>query len=800
MPERNNQPPANKGGGDPPVFTLLRQYLTMMTGRDPVEEVHKSRKARVSRSKDKVYVKKMNVRMEKKSRATPPKSQRSSEDTEERSGIEDISVMPELERSLQQYISRRQAALSRYAVKPPKKDKDVLASLPPVPQGKAEPKQPAEQSAATPAPTSWKRLVQMLPFMSEAVLDTAERTEKLEKTLQKNEATTQEMAKRLQEAENLLSKTVKSVEPKPTQTTRALSKAERDQLQQNLGRIQSIEKESAPVSDEVITKDDMGGLKKVKETSTFGLTKKKKEGFFSSLFGGFREAAADIRDVNREAKVAAQATTKEGAKAAAPKVVPPAAPAAAVKLGGGMLVRKAAPQEDLSKAKDDAPHTEEAPKDDAGLGSLVTAFAENKTGATPAAPAQAAKPAQQKPTPQTKEERKKEEASRKEKLANEEKRAEYMMMSAAAKRPKQKEAGFFTQLNASLQYMGMAKERLAIVQNLATMLNAGLPLIDALRTLQMESKNRATKKLLSKINAAVENGSSLWRAMDDQHFFSPHAIALIRIGEEAGNLAQNMLYLADQQEKDQGLREKVKMAMIYPAIVLVLMFIVVMGLGLFVLPQLVQVLFNLNVKLPFITRVVIAFSNGFSEHGLIVVPSIIGGGILLVILGKFTRFKVVVQWVIFKIPGIGPLARQATLARFGVILGGLLEAGVPLVEALRSLVEVTPIVSYKRFYRRILEHVTVGDSFAKSFAVIPQSNKLFPISVQQLIITGERTGSLSKIMLKVSEIYEKEANNTAQKLPVILEPMLLLFIGGLVGTIAFAIIIPIYSVVGNVSR
>ncbi len=790
MPERNNQPPANNKGGDPPVFTLLRQYLTMMTGRDPVEEVHKSRKARVSRSKDKVYVKKMRVQMDPKASKKVPKEKSSSSNKEELSAFDDVAVMPELERSLQQYISRRQAALSRYAVKQPKKD--PLSSLPPVPQGKTEAKTEPEADVAA-APTSWKRFVQMLPFMSEAVLDTAERTEKLEKTLQKNEAQTQQMAKRLQEAEAILSKTVKPVEPKPAQTTKALSKAEREQLEQNLGRIQSVEKEVVSSgTEEVITKDDMGGLKKIKETSTFGV-KEKKEGFFSSLFGGFREAAADVRELNREAKVA-KAMEKAAPKAAPPKAVP-AAPVPNVTLRGGSLMQKNDVATEQKPAKDDAPKLPEevpAKEDASGLGSLVTSFAENKTEP---APAQAVPQTSAEKEAQGKEDRK----TRKEKMETEERRAEYMMMSAEAKRPKRKEAGFFTQLNASLQYMGMGKERLSIVQNLATMLNAGLPLIDALRTLQMESKNRASKKLLSKINMAVENGSSLWRAMDDQHFFSPHAIALIRIGEEAGNLAQNMEYLAAQQEQDQNLREKVKMAMIYPIIVLVLMFVVVMGLGLFVLPQLVQVLFNLNVKLPLITRIVIAFSNGFSEHGLVVVPSIIGGAIVLTILAKFTRFKVVAQWVVFKIPGIGPLARQATLARFGVILGGLLEAGVPLVEAMRSLVDVTPIVAYKRFYRRLLEHVTIGDSFAKSFGVIPSTNRLFPISMQQLIITGERTGSLAKIMLKVAAIYEKEANNTAQKLPVILEPILLLFIGGLVGSIAFAIIIPIYSVVGNVN-
>ncbi|TSC59107.1 MAG: type II secretion system protein [Candidatus Peregrinibacteria bacterium Greene0416_19] len=366
-------------------------------------------------------------------------------------------------------------------------------------------------------------------------------------------------------------------------------------------------------------------------------------------------------------------------------------------------------------------------------------------------------------------------------------------------RRKIRNSGFLEFIGA-IKYFGMGKERISIIQNLATMLNAGLPLVDSVRTLQMETRVKPAKKLLGRIVESVESGTPLWRAMEEQHFFSPHAIALIRIGEEAGNLAENMEYLALQQEKDQGLRQKVKMAMIYPTIVLSLMFIIVMGLGLFVLPNLVQVLFSLNVKLPLVTRMVIAFTNGFTKHGKVMVPSILAGIALLVILAKFTPLKVVFQWVLFRIPGIGRLATEATLARFGVILGGLLQAGVPLVDALKSLAEVTPIVSYKRFYQKLLEHISIGDSFSKSFALIRGSTRIIPVSVQQLIITGERTGSLAKIMLKIADIYEKKANDTAAKLPVILEPMLLLFIGGLVGTIAFAIIVPIYSIVGNVGN
>lgn len=350
----------------------------------------------------------------------------------------------------------------------------------------------------------------------------------------------------------------------------------------------------------------------------------------------------------------------------------------------------------------------------------------------------------------------------------------------------------------SINYIGLGKERISFIQNMATMLNAGLPLTDALKTLVLETRAKPMRKMLSRIIDAVENGSPLWRAMEAQNFFSLHALALVRIGEEAGSLAQNMGYLAEQDEKDNALRSKVKMAMIYPTIVMVIMFIIVVGLGMFVLPNLVGVLFSLNVKLPLITRIVIMCSDAFVAYGAVGVPSFIAAFILVMILSKYTRLRVVTQWVMFKIPGIGRLAKEATIARFGVILGGLLKAGVPVVEALESLVQVTPIASYKNLYAQMLAHVTIGDSFAKSFASIKGSHKLLPPSVQQLVITGEKSGSLADIMLKVADIYDKKATGTAEKLPIILEPMLLLFIGGLVGSIAFAIIVPIYSIVGNV--
>lgn len=363
----------------------------------------------------------------------------------------------------------------------------------------------------------------------------------------------------------------------------------------------------------------------------------------------------------------------------------------------------------------------------------------------------------------------------------------------------QKEKSGFGKFMASVNNMGMGKQRSIMIQSLSMMMNAGLPLIDALATLEKEMKSKATKKIIVRILSAVESGTPLWRSMEQQYLFSPYELALVRIGEEAGSLSRNLEYLSEQQEKDRALRAKVKMAMIYPTIVMVLMFIIVMGLGMFVLPNLIQVLISLHAELPITTRAVIFVTNLFTEYGTIAIPSCIVGFIIVLLLSKFTRFCVVSQWFMFHVPGVGALARYATIARFGVIVGGLLRAGVSLTEALRSLEQVTDIVAYKKFYGKLLEHILLGDSFSKSFEVI-HSSKLLPISVQQLVITGEKSGTLSETLLKIAEIYEKKAEETAEKLPVILEPMLLLFIGSLVGTIAFAIITPIYGVVGNIGR
>jgi type IV pilus assembly protein PilC len=368
----------------------------------------------------------------------------------------------------------------------------------------------------------------------------------------------------------------------------------------------------------------------------------------------------------------------------------------------------------------------------------------------------------------------------------------------AKKAPKGKSG--LQKIQDSLNNFGLGKEKSLFIENLAILLNSGLSVIDALKTIQLELRVKPMKNLVGRIIDQVESGIALWRAMEDQSFFSAYALALIRIGEEAGSLSKNMEYLSVQQEKDRSLRAKVKMAMIYPTIVLTLTLIITLGLAWFVLPGLVGVLLSLNAKLPLVTRLIILIANFFRDHGIVAVPSTLGGLLFFAILCKYTPLRGPAQQAVFRFPGIGTMARHATVARFGVILGSLLRAGVPLVESIRSLADVTDTVYYQRFYYRLAKSIEMGDSFATAFGKLKESKSLIPASVQQLVITGERSGKIADMLMRIADIYEKKAEETAAKLPVILEPMLLIFLGGIVGTVAFAIIVPIYSIVGSVGR
>lgn len=346
--------------------------------------------------------------------------------------------------------------------------------------------------------------------------------------------------------------------------------------------------------------------------------------------------------------------------------------------------------------------------------------------------------------------------------------------------------------------LGLKNQKELMIENLALMLSAGLDVLQGLEAVNAEADSWAMKKLVQVLIDEIENGSNLWRALEYTKAFPAQTISLVRVGEESGRLVENINVVIMQQRKQRDFNSKIRSAMMYPSFVLFITFVVGLSITWFILPRLTVVFSSLNVKLPLITQILIAFGKFLADYGSIFVPSVIAGVLcLLYILFVFRPTKVIGQFISLRIPGIKKLVIQTEIARFGFVFGTLMEAGMPLIYALDSLSRSTEFRAYKKFYAYLIKSLDEGNSFKKSFDGYRRSKKLIPKSIQQLIAAGEKSGNLSKSLLKIGEIYEEKIEITTKNLSIILEPILLFIVWLGVLAVAIAVILPIYSLVGN---
>jgi type II secretory pathway component PulF len=190
-----------------------------------------------------------------------------------------------------------------------------------------------------------------------------------------------------------------------------------------------------------------------------------------------------------------------------------------------------------------------------------------------------------------------------------------------------------------------------------------------------------------------------------------------------------------------------------------------------------------------------------SKNGLWAVPlgTTVLGGILYTVFGlKRTQF--IGEAIIFSIPGIKTLMAEVELARFGYLLGTLLEAGLPVTKAIDSLEGASDVLRYKKFYAYLRDSIELGNSFQKSFTGYKKMEKLIPIPIQQLVISGEQSGNLTKTLIKVGQVLEAKSDQTTKNLTIIMEPILLVIVWAGVVSVAFAVILPIYSLVGDLNK
>jgi type IV pilus assembly protein PilC len=346
-----------------------------------------------------------------------------------------------------------------------------------------------------------------------------------------------------------------------------------------------------------------------------------------------------------------------------------------------------------------------------------------------------------------------------------------------------------------------AEEKEYFIENLSMLLSSGMDIIRAMESIKKEVRSAQMKAVIDNLQEEVAAGSPIWKVLEETNFFPAFIISLIKIGEKSGGLVKNLKVIAVQQKKDRSLTSKIRSAMMYPVFVLTLTLIVGVSIAWFILPRLTTVFDQLKVDLPLITRILIAFGKFIGQHGTVAVPAFALGLIFLVyFVFIFRRTKFIGQTLLFYFPGVKRLIQETELARMGYIMGTLLEAGLPIIDTLRSLAEASTFYKYKKLYTFLGKSIEDGNTFQQSFDAYKKINKLVPATIRQMIMAGEQSGHLPQTFFSIGEAYEEKVDNTTKDLAVILEPILLVIVWlGVVG-VALAVILPIYSLIGGINK
>ncbi len=352
-----------------------------------------------------------------------------------------------------------------------------------------------------------------------------------------------------------------------------------------------------------------------------------------------------------------------------------------------------------------------------------------------------------------------------------------------------------------LRNFGVGEEKYFFVENMAMLLTSGMDLLSALDAIRAEVRTKRMQQVIDDLKADATAGLPIWRSLHRQYLLKPYVVALIRIGEEAGRLVDNLQVIVTQQQKDSVFRAKLRAAMTYPILVLSIAFIIGLGLAVFILPRLATVFGSLNIELPLITRILLAFGAFMKVYGYVVTPIFIVVFFTALYFVFFApQTKRAGQALLFSLPGIKRLIREVELARMGYVFGTLLQAGMPIVEAIHSLRDATGFYKYKSLYHYLAQQVNVGESLRTALTAYKNSRKLIPRPIQQMIIAGEQSGRLPAALLQVGKMYEEKTEATAKNLTTVLEPLLLLIVWAGVAAVALAVIMPIYGLIGNLNQ
>lgn len=339
------------------------------------------------------------------------------------------------------------------------------------------------------------------------------------------------------------------------------------------------------------------------------------------------------------------------------------------------------------------------------------------------------------------------------------------------------------------------KERILFTKRLAILLQSGMPISRCLVLMRDQAQTQNQKLFFTSLSAAVLSGQKLSTALEKYRpTIGDFTINVVRIGEASGTLAENLEYISIEHKKKFELRRQLIGALVYPAIIILATFMITLFLVVYIFPKIIPIFTSLKIDLPVSTRILIFLSDFLTQYGAALI------GVLIILAGTYWVLRSwgpvahFVDWCCIELPIFGTLCQYYNTVNFCRTLGLLLRNGVPLQDALQSLISSTQHSMYKSTLTSVRGEVLKGKTISSQLAL---HKKLFPTLCVQMIQSGEMSGNLSHSLSYVSDVYESEIRDMTKNLTIVLEPILMVVMGLCVGFIAISIITPIYSITNN---
>jgi type IV pilus assembly protein PilC len=338
------------------------------------------------------------------------------------------------------------------------------------------------------------------------------------------------------------------------------------------------------------------------------------------------------------------------------------------------------------------------------------------------------------------------------------------------------------------------KEKLIFTRQLAVMVKAGLSVVKALEALSTQTHNKFFAEVLKGIIKEVRGGQALSNSMSRYPKVFPDVyIAVVRAGEQTGQLYEVLFNLADQQEKQAEIISKVRGAMMYPAVIFLALIAVVFLIIFFVLPSLKTVFADFGAELPVTTQALFLISDLARNYYYIVFPLMIGLGYLAFLWTKQPSGRLIYDKLKIKLPIFGALTTKVYMANFSRTMGMLTKASLPIMQSIRIVQQTINNKHYEQAFERIIATVEAGKPLSQAIAKEP----LFPPMVSQLITLGEESGNLDSVLGEVTRFYDSEVDNTTKNLSSLIEPIMLIVMGIGVAFVVTSVLSPIYKLVSE---